>query len=80
MTPEAIIEASACRLGIRPTRAPVESQMWEAWRDRVQQAEACERELKHADLLVGAKNRVNARALARKGIEVAIREANAYAV
>lgn len=79
MTPTEIATA-ASRLGIRLTRSPVGSEIWEAWADRVREADMYASQFKAADLLVGAKNRVNARALAIRQQGEAIKAANAYAV
>lgn len=78
MTNAEIIEAAA-KLGIKPTRAAVGSEVWQCWADRVREAQTHETDLQAVERMVGAKNRVNARALIVPKRLAAIAEANRYA-
>ena len=67
------IIAAAARLGIRETRAPVGSEVWQCWADRVRQAESHEFQAFMNDTASGCSAH-------EKYLAEAIEEANRYAV
>ena len=75
MAHQTIIDA-ADRLGIKPTHAPVGSQVWEAWADRVEQAavQECEAEFFRNEGRHAMAVQVDLQ------MEATIAEANRYAI